>query len=130
MVKEKETEQLTAESVLGPQFGTDPVILVKGKYDNKIYSKIHPFEPACMAYFLRKQDKRGGRFWKGLIGDMLKLKRSEEGWGTNKTIQFTAATKGAPSVGELQRKPNIFQRNVTDRDWKEKAQEQGRTIVE
>lgn len=130
MVKDKETEQLTAESVLGPQLGSDPEKLVKARYDNRILSKIHPFEPACMAYFLRKSNKKGGRFWRGLIDDMLKLKRSEEGWGTNKIIQFTAATKGAPSVGELQRKPGILQRNITDRDWKKKAEEQGRTVVE
>jgi len=104
--------------------------MAEGRYDNKILSNLHPVEPACMAYFLRKKSHKGGRFWKGLIADMLKLKRSQEGWGTNKKIQFTAASKGAPSVGELVKRPGWIARHTTKRDFDKKAREEGKTVVE
>lgn len=130
MPKKDEPPQITAESHLGPQLGTDTTELVQGRYDPRILSKLHPLDPIWMGYFLNKKDKRGGKFCKAFIGNMLRLKRSEDGWGTNKIIQFTAAAKGAPSVGELVKKPGWLGRNVTDRTWKKKAEEEGSTVVE
>lgn len=130
MSKKDEKPQLTAESHLGPQLGTDTTELALGKYDPRIFSKLHPLDPIWMGYFLNKPKKKGGRFCRTFIGNVLKLKRSEEGWGTNKIIQFTAAAKGTPSVGELMKKPGWLGRNVTDRAWKKKAEEEGSTVVE
>jgi len=44
-------------------------------------------------------------------------------------IQMVAGAKGAPSVGELQKQPGWFGRNITDRKWEKKAEEEGRTVV-
>ncbi|NIT04094.1 hypothetical protein GTO10_04180 [Candidatus Saccharibacteria bacterium] len=45
-------------------------------------------------------------------------------------IQMVAGAAGAPSVGDLVKKPGVLQRNITNRGWKKEAEEKGQTIVE
>lgn len=138
MPKEKPQEQITAEVILAPQIGTDTTLLVKGKYDIRRLSKLNPLEKAWLSFFLLEdgpdgKDKDltgGGGYYAEFCDGYMNLSVSEEGWRVNKLIQMVAASKGAPGVGELQRKPNILQRNITDRKWKQNADEQGRTVVE
>ena len=128
--REEKKEEITAEGVLAADFGSDQTIISKGTVDIRRFSKIGPIDKFCLAYFLNVPDARGGRFWRTICGNFLNLACSEDGWKTNKAIQLVAGSKGAPSVGELQKKPGVLQRNITDRDWKKKAEEEGRTIVE
>lgn len=123
-------QEPTAEGVLGPQFGTDTVDLVQGKTDMRRLSKITGIEKVWLAYFMLKKNQRGGRFARRFCDNFVNLAVSEDGWRVNKMIQAIAGSKGATSVGELQKKPGVLQRNITNRGWEEKAKEQGKTIVE
>jgi len=128
--REEKKEELTAESHLGPQLGSDTTELVKGKVDMRRLSKLGPLDKAWISYFLLKKPKKGGRYTNRFCENYMNLAVSEDGWRVNKMIQMVAGSKGAPSVGELQKKPNIVARNVTQRDWEKKAREEGKTIVE
>ena len=130
MSRRTEKEELTAESHLGPQLGTDTVDLVKGKVDMRRLSKLGPIDKAWLSYFSMLSDEEGGEFARRFCDNYINYAVSEEGWRTNKMIQMVAGSKGAPSVGELVKRPGVLQRNITDREWKKKAEEQGQTIVE
>lgn len=131
MVKKDEKEPLqTAESTLSPQFGSDTVDLVHGIYDVRRLTKLNPLEKAWISYFLLLPTMEGGDFARAFCSGYMNLAMSEEGWNKNKMIQMTAASKGAPGIGELFKKPGWFARNLTRRDWQKKADEEGKTVVE
>lgn len=130
MKKEDKPPEITAEGELAPQLGSDKTKLVKGQMDMRRLSKINEVQSYVIGYFMNVPNRRGGRFWRDLCDNILNLNVSVEGWRVNKMIQMVAGAKGAPSVGELQKKPGWISRHVTDRDWKRKAAEEGKTIVE
>ena len=127
MSKEKDKSK---ESPLVAQLGSDIVDLKTGKVDMRRLSKTGPLEKVWIAYFLMLEDEEGGDFARGFCHNYLNLAVSEEGWRVNKMIQMEGAQQGAPTIGELAKKPNVLQRNITQRDWRKKADEEGRVIVE
>lgn len=129
-MSEKKKPEITAEVVLGPQLGSDLADIEKKRFDMRRLSKINQLDKVWISYFLLKKKKRGGRFATAFCLNYLNLAVSEDGWRTNKMIQFNAASKGVGGVGELVKRPGLLQRNVTNRDWKKKADEKGATIVE
>ena len=128
--KEEKPSEPTAEGHLAPQFGSDTVDLVKGKYDMRRLSKINELDKIWIAFFRMVPDMEGGSFTNEFCDNYLNLAVSEEGWRVNKMIQAIAGSKGATSVGELVKRPGLLQRNITQRDWKKKADEEGKTVVE
>lgn len=125
------TPDITAETTLAPQFGSETEILAEGQHDQMILSKLKDGVAVPIAYFYAKPKHKGGRFARRFFANYLKLNRSTEGWGVNKMIQAIAASKGVSSgIGEIVKKPNIFARNITKRDWQEQAQRDGKTVVE
>ena len=128
--KEEKSKEPTAEGMLAPQFGTDSVDLTRGRFDSRIYAKIGPLDVIWIGFFKMVPDMEGGEFCKEFCENYLKLTRSEDGWQQNKQIQVIAGSKGAMGVGELMKRPGLLQRNITQRDWKKKAEEEGKTIVE
>ena len=127
---EKDKVEITAEGTLSSEFATDTTQKVRGVIDVRRGTMVNPIEVIWMAYFRRLGEFEGGDFANAFIEDYLNLKMSVDGWFTNKRIQFTAASKGAPGVGELFKKPGWVQRNISQRDWERKAREEGKTIVE
>ena len=128
--KQEKKNEITAETVLGPQIGSHPVEIVKGEYSEEIMTKINPIEKAWLSYFEMVPDIEGGEFAREFCRKYKAHSRSVEGWNVNKMIQMVAGSKGATAMGTLQKKPGVLSRNITDRDWKRKAQEEGKTIVE
>ena len=130
MVKEEKEKQLTAEGTLAPQFGSDTTTMVKGKFDIRLLSKIGPLDVIWLGYFMNLPDEEGGEFARMFCENYLYLSNSEEGWRMNKMNQAIAGSKGATAVGALMKKPGIVARNITDRGWKKRAEEEGKTVVE
>lgn len=129
--KEKEKEEITAESRLAAEIGSDTTDLVKGKVDMRRFSKLTPLDKAWISFFLLVDDEEGGEYFRDFCNNFLNLAPSEEGWRTNKAIQMVAASKGTAGVGaELVKRPSWVGRNVTNRGWKKEADEKGATVVE
>ena len=132
MVREEDKKpEITAEGELAGQLGSDKTTLSKGVFDMRRLSKLNPLEKAWISFFYNMfPSEEGGDYFNEFCDNWLNVSVSEEGWRTNKMIQMVAGAKGAPSVGELQKKPGLLQRNITDRGWKKRADEEGKTIVE
>lgn len=136
--KDDPKPEVTAEGELAPQLGSDKTQMARGTFDMRRLSKINPIEKAWIAFFILEDGEDGkdeeleggGGFYHEFCQGYLNLSVSEDGWRVNKMIQMVAGASGAPSVGELVKKPNILQRNITNRDWKKKAEEKGATTVE
>lgn len=129
--KDEKKQEITAETSLAPQFGSDTRIIAQGEFDQMIMANIDEAVIVPVAYFLAKPKHKGGNFCKNFFGNYLKLSRAKNGWNSNKMIQETQASKGVASgVGEIVKKPNIVQRNVFDRKWRDRAEEKGATVVE
>jgi hypothetical protein len=129
--KEENKSELTAESHLAPQLGSDTAELVKGKYDMRRLSKLDPLDKIWIAYFLQVPVEDGGEYAREFCENYMNLAVSDDGWRVNKMIQMVAGAQGSPTqVGELVKKPGIIGRNITNRNWKQKAEEQGQQIVE
>lgn len=128
--KKDDKPEITAEGSLSPQFGSDPETLMRDQLDVLRLTKFGKLAKYWIPYFMNIPAERGGKFAKQFCLGYMNASMSEEGWNKNKMIQQTAAAKGAPSVGELVRKPNVLVRNLTDRHWKEKAEEKGQMVVE
>lgn len=130
MSEDEKKQEITGESALAPQIGSDVTEISTGMFDPRITSKLTPLDKIWIAYFLQKKDKRGGAFAKRFCVNYLKLATSEDGWRINKMIQAIAAGKGVPTaIGEIVRRPNWIRRHTTDRDWEKKAEESGATVV-
>jgi len=129
--EDKKKPEITAESSLAPQLGSNPALMARtGEFDIRKHTKINDIIAFCAAYFRRLPDEEGGEFARNFFDDLLHLSTSIDGWNVNKEIQMVAGSKGVGSVGELVKKPGIIQRNVTNRAWKKQADEEGKTVVE
>lgn len=128
---DNEQPEVTAEGTLAPQLGSDPAKMASQlRYDVDRLTKIGKLQKIAIAYFKLVPTERGGNWARIFCENYENLAMSEDGWRTNKIIQAIAGSKGAPTVGELMKKPGILQRNLTNRDWQKKAEEEGKVVVE
>lgn len=127
--RKEEKVEITAEGRLAGELGSDSTVAAQGKSDMRRFSKLNRLDVVWNSHFMLVPDEEGGEYAKQFCDNFQNLAVSEEGWRTNKVIQLVAGSKGAPSVGELMKKPNILQRNITDRKWRKRAEEEGKTIV-
>ena len=121
--------QRAVEFFLGSQLGSDDSDLMAGKVNTKRLSKISELESFCFPYFMEIPSYRGGNVAKKIVNHKLDLNMSVNGWRANLINNFVGATRGVPSV-EMAKKPGWVGRNLTKKDWKEKAEEEGKIVVE
>lgn len=126
-----EKTEITAEGALAPQFGSDPKLIAKGKFDPRIHSNI-PNEILALIPAVAKliPDSEGGTLLQEVFDDWYQRCRSVNGFTTNKMIQETAASKGVPAVTHLKQKPGWLARHTTQKDWRERAEQEGATTIE
>lgn len=129
--RREEKEEKTAETMLAPQLGSTPREMARGRWDIRKQSNLpNEIFAICGAYFTNLPENEGGGFARDFFNSLYHTLTSVRGWNVNKQVQMVGAGKGAPQVGELKKKPGWIGRNVTQRDWKEKAEEEGQVIVE
>jgi hypothetical protein len=122
---------LIAEEKLSPQIGSSPAHMTKTQeYDIRILTNLNPLEVAWITFAHQMPDHAGGRIFKEFAGTYMYLKRSQAGWTTKNILTALANLRGAQQPRDIARKPNILSRNITNRDWKEKAVEEGKEIVQ
>lgn len=129
MSKKQETTQEPIETIVGPQLATDPALLAQGLSDARRISKITGLEAIAYSWFLVQPDYQGGGWSRQFVANMLNLRMSEDGWRANQLIRLVAGSKGVPSIDVI-RKPGVIARNITNRDWKQKADAEGKEVVE
>ena len=125
----QEQLQKAVEFALGIQLASDDSDLTQGKVNTKRLSKISELEAFCFPYFMEIPAYRGGTVAKKIVNHKLDLNMSVNGWRSQLINNFVGATRGVPSV-EMAKKPGWIGRNITKTDWKEKAEEEGKIVVE
>jgi hypothetical protein len=125
----KDQTQEPIETIVGPQLATDPVLLAQGLSDARRISKISGIEAIAYSWFLAVPDYRGGTWSKQFVANMLNLRMSEDGWRANQLVRLVASSKGVPAIDVVKR-PGFIGRNFTNKDWKQKAEAEGKEVVE
>ena len=121
---------LIAEEKLVPQLGTDPEhISQTNRFDGLILSNLNPVEVAWTTLASMIPRAYGGQFYEKVVNTYLRGKRSQHGWTSKNIISVTGNLRGIPGPVEIARKPNVLARNIWDRDWKERALEEGKEVV-
>lgn len=135
---------VTVAKALAPQLGSDPQHLSKGEIDQRKFAVLNEPTQAALGYFNWRgggqeyknskgetKKRRGIRFWRNLVDWELNTSPSIGGLGRRQTIQETAAAAGVgKGVLEVAERPNVLARNLTQRDWKKKAMEEGKAVPE
>lgn len=122
---------LIAEEILSPQLATDPAFMMRrNEYDIRILTKLNSMEVLWNSIVNIIPDEAGGRAWKRFADEYKYHKRSEAGWNTQNILKALANVRGISAPREIVRKPNLLARNVWNRDWKERAAEEGKEVVQ
>jgi len=121
--------EIALETILGTQFGSDDDELSKGKVDIRRFTRINEAEALGIAYFLEVPDHKGGIYAKRFIENYMNLKVSVDGWRVNTITKLIGASKGVQST-ESYNPPGWLGRNITQRNYKEKAKKEGYDINE
>ena len=129
MSKKEKKEEKPIEYVIGEQLASDALTLMKGRSDPRRLSIVNEAEVLALSYFGQIPDNEGGEYVRDFIADFLNLKMSLGGWRSNQLIRLVQGSKGVVA-GEIVKKPRILGRTITNRDWKERAERDGATIVE
>lgn len=106
---------------LGPQLGTDAEYLQKGRFDMRRLTILDPKMQAALAYF--QQRGRKVKYWNRIVEWYLNTCPSLGGVGRRQVIDMQRASTGAPPP-PVNAPPSWVGRNLTDRDWREKGEEQ------
>ena len=129
MSRKEDKQETPVEVILGKQLASDPVNLANGMSDPRRLSKISGLEAIAYSWFLAVPVYRGGNWARQFANNMLNLRMSDEGWRANQLIRLVAGSKGVPNV-DVAKKPGWLGRNFTQKDWKEKANNEGKEIIE
>jgi len=112
-----------------PQLGSDNLHLTKQIIDMRKYAVLSEPTQAALGYFDYRADVDKIRFWKHVVDWELNSTPSIGGLNRRQNIQAIGAATGARPV-EVAEKPNVLARNITNRQWKEKAAREGKMVVE
>lgn len=114
---------------LVPQMGSDNIHLVKQVIDQRKFAVLSEATQAALGYFQYRAVVDHMRFWDHVVEWELNTTPSIGGLGRRQVIQTIQAASGGRPV-EVAEKPNILARNITNRQWKEKAAREGKMVVE
>lgn len=121
---------IPAENIMNliMQMASSGVILGKGKIDERKLTHISDLGQVALSHFAYRGYVDKIRFWAFIYEELLALAVSIGGERANQIIKLTSAYSGSPQP-EFAQKPNWLLRNTTQRNWKEKAEQEGKTII-
>ena len=122
---------VTVAKALAPQMGSDPKHLSKQEIDQRKFAVLNEPCQAAMGHFSYRAKVDKIRYFEEMLEWELSTTPSIGGLGRRQVIQTVAAAAGVgKGVLDVAEKPNILARNLTQRDWKEKAAKEGKVTVE
>ena len=122
---------VTVAKALAPQMGSDPKHLSKQEIDQRKFAVLNELTQAAMGHFYYRANVDKIRYYQHMLGWELNTTPSVGGLARRQVIQTVAAAAGVgKGVFEVAEKPNVLARNITRRDWKEKATQEGKVVVE
>ena len=110
------------------QLGSSARFLSQGLIDERKMATINELEQVALGHFNYRGQVDGIRYYDELVDWILTSSQGVGGLRARQIIDVTAATSGQPKV-EVAQQPNVLARHLWNRDWKEKAQQQGQVVV-
>lgn len=125
----QETGSVIVAKALASQLGSDPRHLAQQLIDERKVAVVNELTATALGYFAYRGSVDHQRFWNHIVGWELVISQAIDGRGRRDILTALANTSGL-QTSEIARQPNVLARNITKRDWKEKAQASGKTVIE
>jgi len=106
-------------SALAPQLGTDSIDLASGRFDMRRLTVIEKDQMGIIMYATIRAKK--SKTWALILETLLNCNISIGGRGRRDIIRMEQVSHGMPASveAEIKKPDSWFQRNVTDRNWRE-----------
>jgi len=109
-------------TTLAPQLGSNAQHLGRGDFDMRKLSIIEKVDVPLLIYAKIRGKKSAA--WADIYSEFLNLQVSVGGRGRRDIIRMEGVSKGGlPEAEPLPEKPGFLERNIFDRDWKKKQQD-------
>jgi len=129
--KPPEDPVVTVAKALAPQMGSDPKHLAKQEIDQRKFAVLNEPCQAAMGHFYYRAEVDKIRYFNYMLQWELNTSPSIGGLGRRQIIQETAAAAGVgKGVLDVAERPNLLARNISQRNWKEKATREGKVVAE
>jgi len=129
--QKEESGITTVARALAPQMGSDPRFLGKQLIDRRVFAVFNELEQAALGHFYYRAEVDGVRYFDYMLKWEMATTPSIGGLARRQVIQTIAAAAGVgKGVMDVAERPNILQRNITQRNWREKATREGKVVTE
>jgi hypothetical protein len=121
----KEEGSVIVAKALAEQLGTSPEIKADMRIDERKFAVLDDGTLAAMSHFSYRNVYDGVRYWGHITEWWLTGSQGIGGLGRRHVLQALANTSGIQVMDKAE-KPNVVARNIWDRAWKKKAEDQGK----
>ncbi len=125
----KEEGSVIVAKELAGQLGTSPEIKSSMRIDERKMAVLDDGTLAALSHFSYRNVYDGVRYWGHITEWWLTGSQGIGGLGRRHILQAIGSSSGVQSV-EKAEKPNALARNVWDRNWKQKAEAEGKVVEE
>ena len=122
----KEEGSVIVAKALAEQLGTSPELKSEMRIDERKMGVLSDTTLAALSHFSYRFVYDGVRYWGHITEWWLTGSQGIGGLGRRHILQAIGASTGVQSV-EKTKAPNVVARNLWKRDWKQKAEEEGKT---
>jgi len=127
--KVKEEGNVIVAKALAEQLGTSPELKAQMQIDERKMAVLNPGTLSALSHFSFRHVYDGIRYWGHITEWELIGSQGIGGLARRHILQALANTSGIQSV-EKAKAPNAVARNLWDRDWKQKAEQEGKVVDE
>jgi len=127
--KIKEEGSVIVAKALAEQLGTSPELKAQMRIDERKMGVFTNTEVPALAHFSYRYVYDQIRYWGHIVEWQLTGSQGVGGRGRKDILQALANTSGIQSV-EKAKQPNAIARNLWDRNWKQKAETEGKYVEE
>jgi len=127
--KVKEEGNVIVAKALAEQLGTSPELKANMMIDERKMAVLNPGTLSALSHFSFRHVYDGIRYWGHITEWELIGSQGIGGLARRHILQALANTSGVQSV-EKAKAPNAVARNLWDRDWKQKAEQEGKVVDE
>jgi len=122
-----ETGSVVVAKALAAQLGSDPRHLSQMVIDERKVAVLNEFTATALGYFSYRSEVDHIRFWGHLVGWELVASQGIDGRGRRDILTAIANAAGVQTT-DIARAPNLLARSIWNRDWKEKAEKEGKVV--
>lgn len=124
-----ESGSVVVAKALAAQLLSDSRHLSQGIIDERKTAVLNDYTATALGYFSYRSQVQRQRFWGHVVGWELVASQGVDGRGRRDALNAMRAITGAQST-EVVKQPNLLARNIWKKDWKQKAESEGKEVAE